>query len=114
MTPEEFRKLKQGDIVQWHNHVAEVSYVETQWNYEAKEQYTWQAHLDNGSTIRETDRHVDEIRIIRRPNPSGGTRVELVIHDIDSKSRGWTMMLEAIESAIEHYGGTVTEVNVED
>ena len=112
MMKEQFMKLKVGDKVRYGDHEFHVYMIETALNEERIATGTWKVYNNQFQSIEITDEIVPNLMLVSEPAAKHMTRVELVVSGIDPDTKGWEFMEQAIEEAIESYGGEVTEYNV--
>lgn len=112
MNKEEFMKLKVGDKLRYGDHEFHVHMIEIALDEEQGATGTWKVYNTQFQSIEITDGIVDKLVLVSEPAAKHMIRVELVISGIDPESNGWEFMEQAIEEAIESYGGEVTEYNV--
>ena len=112
MTPEEFIKLKSGDKLRYNDQEFHIQFIEKAVWPESGVEGTSVVFNNQGQSIRLGDKIIDKLVLVSEPAAKHMVRIELVISGIDPNSSGFGFMEEAVESAIEDYGGEVTEYNV--
>ncbi len=113
MTPEEFMKLKPGDKVRYGDQEFHIQFIEQGFDSDLEVSGTHTVFNNRGQSIKVIDDIVEHILLVSEPKAKHMIRIDLVISGIDVKTKGWGFMEDAIESAVESYGGEITEFNVE-
>ncbi len=112
MNKAEFMKLKAGDKLRYGDYEFHVHMIETAYDSESGTTGTYTVFNNQFQSIKLIDVIVDKLVLVSEPKAKHMIRIDLVISGIDPDSHGWEFMEQAIEEAIESYGGQVTEYNV--
>ncbi len=106
MNTQEFENLQSGDRL-LHN--GEYTHV-NMWIAPG-----YSVSLTNGTEMTLDDDWLKDVQVINvaatAPQPAAANmvRIEVVISGVDINSKAWSFMEEAINDAIEQYGGEITE-----
>lgn len=112
MNKAEFMKLKHGDKLRYGDKEFHVYIIEKAFDEELRETGTYTVYNNQGQSIKLIDDIVSRLVLVSEPVAKHMIRIDLVISGIDPDSHGWEFMEQAIEEAVESYGGQVTEYNV--
>lgn len=114
MNKADFMKLKPGDKLRYNDQEFHIQFTETAVDPEFEVSGVHKVYNERGQSIELTDGIVEHTFLVSEPAAKHMIRIDLVISGIDPDSNGWEFMEQAIEEAIESYGGEVTEYNAFD
>lgn len=114
MTPEQFLKLKRGDML-FYNDDFEIESIDTAFQPEREVTGPYTVYDAYGGSLKITDAWLDEVEIItaafQNRGPGYLKRIELVIGGIEEGRKAWEFLEVSIEETIERYGGYLVEID---
>ena len=115
MKPEQFMKLKKGDVLSYGGEEFVIDSIEESWRGDLGFEAPHTLTNDFGQTIKISDPWLDEVLILSAayldPKVTYLRRLEYVVAGIDEGIKAWEFIDEAVEELIEQYGGYIVEID---